>query len=135
MTDALGETRPVAVDRSANRIVALGDRAVVLPTWGRSVLVIDLETGEQLGEIPLESIPIRGVAAGGLVWITSDGDAELLTAIDPESRSVRARFEVGANESNTNGPQQPFVVGDEVWVPNRGDGAIYIVEFDDVPNG
>lgn len=130
--DRLGRVRRVAVDRSINRVVVHGDTAFLLPTWGKSVLAVDVNTDAVLAEIPIHSIPIRALTAHDLIWVTSDGDQETLTVIDPETLTVRARFRVGSNESTTTGPRQPLSVGDEIWVPNRGDDAFFIVDVDDL---
>ena len=123
----LGDLREIVVDRPVNKLVAHGDRVVLLPIGGVSVLVADLASGETLAQIPLDSIPYRAVIVDDDVWITSDGGLEALTQIDVQSLAVVERFQVGTNESNTTGPTQPFVVGDEIWVPNRGDNAIFAV--------
>ena len=130
--DDLGEIRRVVVDRSINSLAVDGRRAVLLPTWGSSVLVLDLETEAILAEIPIDSIPVRALAAGGLVWVTGDGGRETLTAIDPGSLTIRGQFRVGSGRSNTTGPQRPLAVDGEIWVPNRGDDAFFIVGADDL---
>lgn len=126
----IGAVRQVRTDRSINRVIAIGDRVVLLPTWGTNALVVDLATEVVLAEVPLDSIPVRGVAHDGLVWVVTDGHAETLVAVDPIALEVVRRVDVGANRSNTTGPQAPIVVGREVWVPNRGDGMIVIVGVD-----
>lgn len=130
--DDFAEVRQVIVDRPINRMVVFEDRAFLLPTWGRNVLVFDLKTDTLLAEIPIDSIPVRAVVAHDLVWVTGDGTDETLTAIDPDSLTVRGRFKAGSGESDTNGPQQPFAVDNEIWVPNRGDDAFFIVELGQV---
>jgi len=124
----LGQLRDIPVDRAINKLVVQGDHVVLLPIGGVSVLIADLATGETLAQIPIDSIPYRGVTVGDQVWITSDGPLEALTQIDPESLAVVEQFQVGTNTSNTTGPTQPFIVGDEIWVPNRGDNAIFAVK-------
>ena len=37
------------------------------------------------------------------------------------------QFVVGENSSTTTGPTQPFVVENEVWIPNRGDDRLFAV--------
>lgn len=123
---SFGEIRKLSLDRPINRIVVFDDRLFLLPTWGRSVLVLDLKTEVLLAEIPIGSIPVRALAAHDLIWVSGDGDVELLTVIDPKTLMVSDQFKVGSNSSNTNGPQQPFTVGNEVWVPNRGDNAFFV---------
>lgn len=100
----------------------------LLPTWGTSVLGFNASTGTVVAEIPIDSIPVGAIVAHDLVWVTGDGLRETLTAIDPASLTVIAQFEIGTNESTTTGPRHPAVVGDEIWVPNRGDDAIFIVD-------
>ncbi len=127
--ETLGELRYIPVDRAINRLVPQGDRVVLLPTGGLSVLVADLATSETLAEISLGSIPFRAVADGdgGGMWIASDGPLEALTHINLRELTLVEQFRIGMNTSTTTGPTQPFVVGDEIWVPNRGDNAIFAV--------
>lgn len=125
--ETFGELRQIPVDRPVFQLVPQGDRIVLIPLWGHSVLIADLATGEVLAEIPIDSIPYLAVADGDRVWITSDGPMEALTQIDLRKLSLVEQFQIGTNESNTTGPKQPFVVGDEIWVPNRGDDAIFAV--------
>lgn len=124
--------RRIEVDEAINSVVVHGDRAFLLPTWGTSVLVLDLGAEVVVREIPIDSIPVRALVAHGLVWVTGDGERETLTAIDPESLDVVGQVGVGTNSSTTTGPLQPFEVGEEIWVPNRGDDAFFIVHPDDL---
>lgn len=127
----LGEVRQIEIDRPINRLAVYDDRAFLLPTWGRRVLVLDLHTEEVVAEIPIDSIPVRVLAAHDLIWVTGDGIDEVLVVIDPESLALTARFNAGSGASSTNGPQQPLVVDHEIWIPNRGDDAFFIVSLDD----
>jgi len=126
-SETLGELRDIPIGRPVNKLAPQGDRIVLLPTWGKAVLVADLATGEILAEIPIDSIPFRAVGDSDRVWIASDGGVEVLTQIDPSELTVVEQFQVGMDESVTTGPTQPFIVGDELWVPNRGDNAIFAV--------
>lgn len=127
--ETLGELRNVSVDRPINRLVPQGDRIVLLPTGGLSVLVADLATGETLAEISLGSIPFRAVADGDGdgIWIAGDGTLEALSHISLRELRMVEQFQTGMNQSKTTGPTQPIIVGDEVWVANRGDDAIFAV--------
>lgn len=121
-------SRRLDVGRPINSAVMHEQTAFLLPTWGTSVLGFDASTGTVVAEIPIDSIPVGAIVAHDLVWVTGDGLRETLTAIDPVSLTVIAQFEIGTNESTTTGPRHPIVVGDEIWVPNRGDDAIFIVD-------
>ena len=129
--ETFGELRDIPVDRAINRLVPQGDRIVLLPTGGLSVLVADLATGETLAEISLDSIPFRAIADGDSdgdgMWIASDGPLEALTHINLRELTLVEQFQIGTNTSTTTGPTQPFVVDNEIWVPNRGDNAIFAV--------
>ncbi|MEM9037278.1 MAG: hypothetical protein AAGD18_21985 [Actinomycetota bacterium] len=121
------DIRRVEVDRAINQVVPSGDRAVLLPTWGRSVLIVDVASAGVLAELDIGSIPVRAIAAGGRVWVTTDGAAETLSLIDPMRLEVLDQRSIGVNSSNTTGPTQPVATDDEVWVPNRGDDTLYAI--------
>ena len=123
-----GEVRKLTFDRPINKVIPSGESVLLLPTWGRSILVADSRSSDTFGVIPIESIPFRAVADGASAWISTDGLDESLIHVDLELLEIVERFAIGANQSKTTGPTQPFLVGDEVWVPNRGDDAIFIVE-------
>ncbi|MEM9651968.1 MAG: hypothetical protein AAGA65_07715 [Actinomycetota bacterium] len=131
-TGRFGELRRVTFDRSINRVIPIDDRLLLLPSWGLSVLVADLATGQTLAELRLDAIPFRAVVvdgpAGREAWVSSDGGFEGLFHIDLESLEIVERFAVGENSSTTTGPTQPFLVGDEVWIPNRGDNKVFVVD-------
>ena len=124
--------RKIGVDVPINRIAVHEDRAFLLPVAGHDVIVLDVGTDEILARIPTDAIPYRALAAHDLIWIVGEGSKEILTVIDPQSLSVQATFSIGSGESPTSGPHRPIAVGDEVWIPNRGDDAFYIVEVDDL---
>lgn len=125
--DTFGAVRTVSVDRPINRVYPAGERVLMLPISGQAVLVSDLSTGELLSEIPLDSIPVGAVIDGNRAWVSGDGTAETLSHIDLDGLTLIEQFEVGENSSNTTGPTQPFIVDDQVWVPNRGDDRLFAV--------
>ena len=125
---SFGEVRRVNLDVAINRIHVHRDRAILVPTWGRAILILDLETERVLARILTEAIPIHAIVAHELVWVTGDGPQEILTVIDPYSFDVRRQIALGTNESLTNGPHKPVAIGDDIWVPNRGDDAIFVVD-------
>ena len=129
----LGAVRPIPLDLEVNRLVAIGDRLVLLPTWGRSVVIADLTSGRVLERLPIDSIPFRVVSDGQHAWVAGDGIRETLTRIDPLRLRIVEQFEVGTNSSTTTGPTQPFLVGADVWVPNRGDDQLVIVSMNPDP--
>lgn len=126
--EMFGHVRRLDIETPINQIHVYDGRAFLLPVSGLDVLVLDLGTGEILERIRAASIPFRAVIADDLVWVAGDGTGETLTVIDPATLDVRQTFTIGSNESNTTGPQQPLHVDGEIWVPNRGDGAIFIVD-------
>jgi hypothetical protein len=129
--DAFGQIRHLDIDTSIN-LIYVHDRLVfLLPVFGLDVLVLDRQTEVLVTRIRTQSIPFRATVAHDLVWVAGDGPRETLTVIDPETLGVRNEFSVGANESNTTGPQRPLEVDDEVWVPNRGDDAFFIVNVNE----
>lgn len=125
--NTLGDLSDIPVDRSVNRLVPEGDRIVLLPTWGCSVLVADLASGKTLVEIPIDSIPFRAVGDGDRVSIACDGGLETLTQIDTRELTMVEQFQIGIDESVTTGSTQPFLVGNDIWVHNRGHNAIFAV--------
>ncbi len=130
--DAFGQVRPIDIDTSINLIHVDEELAFLLPVFGLDVLVLDLATEQLVARIRTESSPFRAAIAHDLIWVAGDGPREILTVIDPNTLTVRQVFSVGTNESNTTGPQRPLEVDDEIWVPNRGDDAFFIVDIDDV---
>ncbi|MEM9656094.1 MAG: hypothetical protein AAGA65_28665 [Actinomycetota bacterium] len=129
--ETFGEVSQVEFDRSINLVHPVGDQILLLPLWGTAVFVADKATTEIIAEIPLDAIPFRAVVEGDEAWVTSDGGFEGLFRIDLQAHQVLERLQVGENLSNTTGPTQPFVVNDEVWVPNRGDSKIVIAATSD----
>ena len=122
-----GTVREIDVDRPINDVVPVGGRAALLPTWGLEVIVVDLATEDQLAAIPIGSTPFRAVAHAGLLYVAGDGPAERLSIIDLEEMAVIEELEIGAGTSSTAGPTQPIVVGDEIWVTNRGDDTVFVI--------
>lgn len=125
--DTLGEVTQLEIERSINRLHPIGDRILMLPTWGQAVYVADVKTAEIIAEIPIEAIPYRAVVDGDQAWVTSDGGFEGLFHIDLQTLTIVESFQVGENLSNTTGPTHPFLVDSEVWVPNRGDSKLFVV--------
>lgn len=129
--DAFGDVRAVDIDTSINLVVALDEFVFLVPLFGLDVLVLDRRSERLVGRIRTRSSPFRASAANDLVWVAGDGPRETLTVIDPDTLSIQREFDIGTNESNSTGPQRPLAVGDEIWVPNRGDDAVFIVSATD----
>jgi hypothetical protein len=125
--EGLGDVRPVDIDTSVNNVFALDDFVFIVPLFGLDVLVLDRQSGKLVTNVRTRAIPFRATVADDLLWVAEDGPREILTVIDPDTLRVSAEFDVGTNESSTTGPQRPVDVGDEIWVPNRGDDAMFIV--------
>ncbi len=130
--DAFGQVRPVEVDSPVYQIYVQDRRVFLLPAVGHDVLVLDLDTDELVTRIPTDSVPLNATIAHDLLWVAGDGPREILTVIDPRTLTVRHELSVGANDSSSTGPQRPLEVDDEIWVPNQGDGAFFIVDVEDV---
>ncbi len=125
-----GQVRRIEIDASINRIHVDAGRAFLLPVFGLDVLVLDVTTERLEARIRTEAIPFRAIVAAGRLWVAEDGSAEILTVIDTDSLEIRRTFEVGTNDSLTTGPQQPVVAHGEIWVPNRGDDAFFVIDVD-----
>ncbi len=126
--EAFGQVRRVDVDSPIYQIYVHDRLAFLLPAVGQDVLVLDLLTDALLARIRTEAVPLNATIAHDLLWVAGDGPREVLTVIDPNTLSVRRELSVGANESNATGPQRPLDVDDEIWVPNEGDDAFFIVD-------
>ena len=129
--DGFGDVRPVDIDTSINLVVVLDEFVFLVPLFGLDVLVLDRRSEELVGRIRTRSSPFRATAANDLLWVAGDGPRETLTVIDPDTLSIQREFDIGTNESNSTGPQRPLAVRDEIWVPNRGDDALFIVSATD----
>jgi YVTN family beta-propeller protein len=118
----LARTHPVAVVLIALALVA----AVAVPTTialrggdseqrivGDALALIDLDTGELAGSVPLDSRPGDVALGEGGVWVTLP-DRGAVVQIDPDAMSVRDTVPVGADPSGI------AVGGGSVWVSNSG---------------
>ena len=124
----LGAVRQLPLERAINQVIPAGASTVLLPTWGQLALIVDSQTAEVIAEVEIETIPVRAVVDGGMAWVSGDGITETLTEIDVATGEVVEHHPAGLNRSNTTGPTTPFIVGDHIWVTNRGDDTIVVVD-------
>lgn len=80
---------------------------------GDAVAMIDLESGELKGSVPLDSRPGAVATGGGSVWVTLP-DRGAVVEIDAATMSIVDSVPVGAN------PVGIAVGADSVWVANGG---------------
>jgi YVTN family beta-propeller protein len=84
---------------------------------GDAVAMIDLQSGELIGSVPLESRPGAVAAGEGSVWVTLP-DRGAVQEIDLETRSIVDTVPVGAN------PVGIAVGANSVWVANGGSSTV-----------
>jgi ABC-type transport system substrate-binding protein/class 3 adenylate cyclase len=80
---------------------------------GDAVALIDLESGELIDHVPLDSRPGAVAVGEGAVWVTLPDPGQVVE-IDPETRNVVDSIEVGAD------PVGVAVSDDSIWVANAG---------------
>jgi YVTN family beta-propeller protein len=104
---------------------------------GDVVALIDLESGELIDYVPLDSRPGAVAVGEGSVWVTLP-DRGKVVEIDPETRNVVDTIEVGTE------PVGIAVGDDSVWVANAGISNVSrispsagndVVDTIDVPGG
>jgi hypothetical protein len=121
----------LAAPTSINLVVALDEFVFRLPLLGLDVLVLARRSEELVGRIRTRSSTFRAMAANDLLWVGGRTTRDT-AVIDPDTLTVQKEFKIGTNESPSTGPQRPLTVGDEIWVQNRGDDALFIVSATDV---
>jgi ABC-type transport system substrate-binding protein len=84
---------------------------------GDAVGIIDLESGELDGSVPLPSRPGAVATGEGNVWVTLP-DRGAVIQIDPATMSIVDTVSVGSN------PVDIAVGADSVWVANGGDSTV-----------
>ena len=122
----LARRHPIAAVLVALALVA----AVAVPTTialrgggpgeriaGDAVAIIDLESGEMIDFVPLESRPGAVATGEGSVWVTLP-DRGAVIEIDAETMSIVDTVSVGAN------PVGIAVGADSVWVANGGNSTV-----------
>jgi ABC-type transport system substrate-binding protein/class 3 adenylate cyclase/DNA-binding beta-propeller fold protein YncE len=104
---------------------------------GDAVALVDLESGELIDHISLDSRPGAVAVGEGAVWVTLP-DPGKVVEIDPKTRNVVDSIEVGAD------PVGVAVSDDSIWVANAGSSNVSrispsagneIVDTIDVPGG
>ena len=142
----LARRHPVAAVLTALVLIA----AVAVPTTvalrgggpgdriaGDAVGIIDLESRELDGSVPLPSRPGAVATGDGNVWVALP-DQGRVVEIDPETRSVVDTIPVGAD------PEGVAVSDDSIWVVNAGSSNVSrispsagneVVDTIDVPGG
>jgi YVTN family beta-propeller protein len=104
---------------------------------GDALGIIDLESAEPIGSVPLESRPGAVAIGEGGVWVTLP-DRGVVVEIDADSRSVIDTVQVGAD------PVAIAAGNGSVWVANAGSGTVSrispaasneVVDNIDVPGG
>ena len=79
--------------------------------------IVDLESGELDGSVPLPSRPGAVATGEGSVWVTLPDRGDVIQ-IDPETMSIVDTMSVGAN------PVGIAVGADSVWVANGGNSTV-----------
>jgi ABC-type transport system substrate-binding protein/class 3 adenylate cyclase len=123
----LARRHPIAAVLVALALVA----AVAVPTTialrgggpgeriaGDAVAIIDLESGEMIDFVPLESRPGAVATGEGSVWVTLP-DQGAVIEIDAETMSIVDTVSVGSD------PASIAIGGDSVWVADGGSSTVY----------
>ena len=84
---------------------------------GDALGIVDLDSGDLMGSVVLESRPGDVAVGEGGVWVTLPDRGEVVQ-IDPETRSVRDTVQVGADPSGI------AIGADSVWVSNAGNSTV-----------
>jgi YVTN family beta-propeller protein len=104
---------------------------------GDALALVDLESGDLAGSIPLESRPGDVAVGEGGVWVTLP-DRGAVMRIDPETMTVRNTIPVGADPSGI------AIGAGSVWVSNGGSSTVSRISLEteqvvgdpiDVPGG
>ncbi|MDH3704720.1 MAG: YncE family protein, partial [Acidimicrobiia bacterium] len=86
-----------------------------------TLTVIDPNSLEVVETVPLGGNPTTPTEFRGLVWV-AEQQTDRLLAVDPTSREVVAAVPVGVKPAN------PTVAAERLYVPNRDDGTVSVVE-------
>jgi ABC-type transport system substrate-binding protein len=88
------------------------------PIVGDAVALLDLESGELMDDVPLDSRPGAVAVGEGSVWVTLP-DRGRVIEIDPEDPHIIDTIPVGAD------PVGIAVGNDSVWVANAGSSNVF----------
>jgi len=113
----------VALDGRSGFALALDGTLWVGSTGGHTVTRVDLAGARVTAVVEVAGEPRPFTAAAGAVWVgVNRPDGGVVARIDPESATVTATVAVGRNVHSL------ATVGDQVWLTNRVDGTISVID-------